>query len=189
MIAPDAGRSSAPGDNKGGVSVVIAQATLQSAVSLVLYEMQMLLGCAHTPPLMDRFFKNLQAEGLPLHARVLRDFFFTKVKQHGKRITRPDDIVAVDYFTITSAWPYTSAHLPPYLHANKERMDRALAHLSYDRLKYTGAGKRWLSAPLLQELGEKWFEFLHRLQERGEPAATWFTQQAPEYDVPLTPPL
>lgn len=168
---------------------MIPQATLQSAVRLVLYEMQMLLGCAHTPTLIDQFFENLRVEGLALHARVLRDFFFTKVNPTGNRSTAPTDIVALDYFTDASAWPHTSAHLPSYLHANKDRMDRALAHLSYDRRKYTGSDKGWLSAPLLQEIGEKWFEFLHRLQEKGEPAATWFMQQAPGYSVPLTPPL
>jgi hypothetical protein len=168
---------------------MIAQATLQSAVRLVLYEMQMLCACAHTPTVTDPFFENLRVEGSPLHARVLRDFFFTKVNQQGQRRTRPDDIVAVDYFATASAWPYTSAKLSPYLAATKERMDRALAHLSYDRLGYVGLGKEWSPSHLLLEIGAKWFEFLHRLQQQGEPAAAWYIQQAPSYDIPLTPPL
>jgi hypothetical protein len=119
---------------------MVTQATLLAAVSLVLYELQMLRGCARAPEPVSSLLKNLQVEGLPLHARVLHDFFFTKVNQQGHRITHADDIVAVDYFASASAWPYTSANLTPYLAGTKERMDRAFAYLSYDRLGYIGAG-------------------------------------------------
>ena len=168
---------------------MVAPATLQAAVRLVLYELQMLRECARAPEPVTSVLKNLQVEGLPLHARVLRDFFFTKVNRQGQRVTHADDIVAVDYFTSTSAWPYTSANLTAYLAASKERMDRALAHLSYDRLGYIGAGKEWSPSQLLLEVGDKWFEFLHQLQQNAEPAASWFIQQAPAYRVPVTPPL
>lgn len=168
---------------------MVAPVKLQEAVGLVLYELWMLRECAHGPEPDTQVLKNLQVEGLVLHARVLRDFFFTKVNTQGEPITRADDIVAVDYFTGTSAWPHTSANLSPYLVATKVLMDRALAHLSYDRLGYTGPGKGWWPSKLLLEIGDKWFEFLRRLQQDNEPAASWFIQQAPSHQVPVTPPF
>lgn len=52
-------------------------------------------------------------------------------------------------------WPHTSVSLPSYLYANKDRMNRAVAHLSYDRLNYVGEDKNWYPEPLLQEIGDK----------------------------------
>jgi hypothetical protein len=48
-------------------------------------------------PAGARVSRNLWYEGLVLHARVLRDFFFTKVDDKGKPATRNDDILAADY--------------------------------------------------------------------------------------------
>ncbi|HKI35229.1 MAG TPA: hypothetical protein VKA46_25455 [Gemmataceae bacterium] len=133
--------------------------------------------------------RNLWYEGLVLHARVLRDFFFTKVKENGKRDTRKDDIVAVDYFATPAAWAYTSKTLSPYLAKTKDRMDRTLAHLSFDRLQYKGQAKEWSSNSLLSEIGARWFDFLDQLQQRNEPAAVWFLELARKRQIPVSPPL
>ncbi len=166
---------------------------MSDAVGFVLYELWMLRECAHMPRPALRVPRNLWYEGLALHARVLRDFFFTKIYQNGKdkgkRATQAKDIVAVDYFATESSWPYTSNHLPPYLAENKERMDRALAHLSFDRLKYESSSKDWSAELLLSEIGAKWFEFLEKLEHGNETAAAWFRKHRRARLIRFSPPL
>jgi hypothetical protein len=165
---------------------------LRHGVQFVLYEVWMLRECAHLPRPADRVLRNLWYEGLALHGRVLRDFLFTKVhtgKHKGERATRPDDIVAVDYFSAPSSWPFTSNDLPQYLEKNKQRMDRALAHLSYDRIKYESEDKDWSARDLLSEIGEKWFDFIARLEQNKEPTAHWFRDHRRARLVPLSPPF
>ncbi len=160
------------------------------ATRFVAYELWMLRECADMPRPETRVAKNLWYEGLVLHTRVLRDFFFTKHNDDGKRVTHDRDIVAVDYFTLTtSSWPYTSHDLPPYLKQNKDRMDCALAHLSFGRLDYIGQDKDWSPVRLRDEIGAKWFEFLTKLQTLKEPAAAWFLEQAQRLKDPLVAPF
>lgn len=169
---------------------MIARANLQDAVAFVLYELWMLRECAHMAMPRAQVPRNLWYEGLVLHSRVLRDFFFTKVDNNtGKRIIRPDDIVATDYFATPIAWPYTSRDLSPYLKRNKERMDRALAHLSISRLKYEAGGKNWSASLLLSEIGAKWFEFIAKLEQDDEHVVSWFRKHRRAKLVPFLPPL
>jgi hypothetical protein len=166
---------------------LVAQPRFKEAVGLVLYELWMLRECAHMARPADRVSRNLWYEGIIIHARVLRDFFFTKVNEKGKRATCKDDIVAVDYFATGSAWRYTSQNLSPYLKGNKKRMDRALAHLSFDRLGYKD--KEWSQSHLLSEIGAMWFEFLEKLDKHNEPAAAWFRRHPRARFVSFSPPL
>lgn len=162
---------------------------LKEAVAFVLYELWMLRECAHMSRPATRVTRNLWYEGLVVHSRVLRDFFFTKVDKTGKPITLDDDIVAVKYFATPSTWPYTSRNLPPYLKENKERMDRSVVHLSFDRLTYQTEGKDWSATSLLSEIGDKWFEFLAKLEHENEPAASWFRNHRRARLVVFSPPL
>jgi hypothetical protein len=162
------------------------QAQRLEAARLVIYELWMLRECAVMPKPADRIVRNLWYEGLVLHARVLRDFFFTKHTDKGKRIAHEGDVVAVDYFRSASSWPYTSNDLPSYLKKNKDRMDWALAHLSFHRLGFTGLDKEWSADSLRSEIGTKWLEFIQQLQALGEPAAPSFVQHAKRLNVPLT---
>ena len=169
------------------------RANLMDSVGFVLYELWMLRECAHMAKPTNRVLRNLWYEGLVLHSRVLRDFFFTKVTQKGAnavvRRTHQEDIVAVDYFSVASLWPYNSSNLPAYLHANKERMDRTVAHLSFDRLKYSGNDKDWSAAILLSEIGAVWFEFLERLELDSKSTADWFRNHDRARLVRFSPPL
>jgi len=70
--------------------------------------------------------KNLFVEGFLLHARILRDFFIADPKQ--------DDVSARHFFEDPSQWRAPSSSLCPYLKANKVRIDKKLAHLTYSRL-------------------------------------------------------
>jgi len=75
------------------------------ATRFVAYELWMLRECAQMPKPAGRVARNMWYEVLVLHTRVLRDFFFTKHNDDGKRVTHDRDIVAVDYFTLTtSSW-------------------------------------------------------------------------------------
>ena len=168
---------------------MVARAKLQDSVGFVLYELWMLRECAHMARPHARVSRNLWYEGLVLHSRVLRDFFFTKVGKTGKRATHRNDIVAIDYFVTQSAWPYTSQDLSTYLKRNKERMDRSVAHLSIDRLKYEAGGKDWSARLLLSEIGAKWFEFIATLERDDEQVMSWFRKHRRARLVSFVPPL
>ena len=168
---------------------VPTQQEQKAAVKLVGYELWMLRECAAMPKPKTQVEKNLWYEGLVLHSRVLRDFFFTKYKQDGKRDARDTDIVAVDYFAAASSWHYTSQNLPPYLKQTKDRMDQTLAHLTFGRLKYTGSAKAWSTDDLRAEIGETWIEFIEKLQGLNEPAADWFLAEARRRKIPTVAPF
>ena len=68
-------------------------------------------------------------------------------------------------------------------------MDRALAHLSFHRLDWSGQQKEWSANSLRIEIGEKWFEFLEKLQTLNEPAAGRFLEQARRLKVPEVAPF
>ncbi|NLY01401.1 MAG: hypothetical protein GXY83_35365 [Rhodopirellula sp.] len=160
---------------------------LKAGAGFVLYELWMLQscaatkvdrtptpGCCQTPGHLD-VFQNLLCEGLVLHSRVLRDFFFTKVNSKAQRATFPDDIVAVDYFSRPTIWAHNSGALSPYLKNNKERMDKALAHLSVLRLEYQQTSdKEWDAGQLLLEINDKWFDFFTKLEKDNPERAAWF---------------
>jgi hypothetical protein len=61
----------------------VSQTKEEQAVELVIYEIWMLRSCCDKlkPPPQDKFIKNLLIENMVLHARVLRDFFFTKLNE------------------------------------------------------------------------------------------------------------
>ena len=160
----------------------------EQAVEFVIYEIWMVRSCYEklkSPP-QDNFLKNLLIENMVLHTRVLRDFFFTKLDDKKRPIKRDDDILASCY---CPSWSNTSDDYSAYLGENQKRMNKALAHLSYDRLIYKGKDKEWSPAALLEEIGNIWFKFLDTLRQNNEPAAGWFKEEASKFGVPVVPPL
>jgi hypothetical protein len=57
------------------------------------------------------------------------------------------------------------------LRQQKERLNRALAHLSYDRLDYDVTGKGWNFVLLIAEIQHVWAAFLKALPEERR---DWF---------------
>lgn len=157
----------------------------------IVYELMMLQRSAKMPkPRDDVFMRSLGFEGLVLHTRVLRDFFYKKLDRLGKLIEpKDDDILAVQYFALDSSWPYSYADMSKYLRDHKTRMDRALAHLSYDRLNYTGKDKAWDDKQIRDDIGGRWFEFLGKLQTLNDPAVPCFLYWARKYEVPIVAPF
>lgn len=94
-----------------------------------------------------------------LHARILRDFFLR---------TRPlpknadTDILAADFFDNPDEWskPTFSYLTEP---RTKERLDRALAHLTYDRIEYARTGQNWRTSSVAVELDGAWAAFIASL--------------------------
>ncbi len=161
----------------------------KEAVKFVVYELQMLWLCCRglePPPPEGKFLTNLLTEGMVLHARVLRDFFFTKLDKKKKLNTRDDDIVATHY---CPQWSYTSDNYPTYLKENKEQMDRALAHLSYDRLTYDEDDQKvWSPKEILEEISRIWSKFLETIQTDNNEAYGWFIGCAPKIKAPIEQP-
>ena len=77
-----------------------------------------------------------------LHARVLRDFFC-------RSGYKDDDVTAGEFISGWSAPPVSDYHT---LEGEKERLDKALAHLTTPRVQYDTSGKAWNLAAIRQEL-------------------------------------
>lgn len=77
-----------------------------------------------------------------LHARVLRDFFCSSGY-------KPDDVTAGEFVSGWSAPPVSDYHT---LDGEKERLNKALAHLTTTRVQYETNGKEWNLAAIRQEL-------------------------------------
>jgi len=97
-----------------------------------------------------------------LHARVLRDFFC-------RRRHRTDDVIAKDF---VRRWKPPRKTAYKYLLAEKDRMDKALAHLTTFRVKYDGDGKQWDLHKIKQELDQMIIRFLKEVEATAH--TSWF---------------
>lgn len=70
--------------------------------------------------------KSLFMEDFLLHARILREFFVGSPKK--------DDIIAAHFLDDPSKWESSRGSRCKQLMADKERLDKKLAHLTYSRL-------------------------------------------------------
>lgn len=96
-----------------------------------------------------------------IHARVLRDFFC-----RGRQ--RSDDIIASDF---VNGWTPPSASDYSYVSAQKDRLDKALAHLTTTRVKYDSEGKHWDLSKIKCEIDLMIESFLADLPDDRRP---WF---------------
>lgn len=136
--------------------------------SCVAYELEMLFwsmrrlnaGPSHY------FDRNVYLESALLHTRVLREFLFKK-----RNLNFPQDVRAVDFFDDDSEWSKDFAGICPYLSSEEERLDRALAHLSYDRIGYE-TNKSWDVRRVWSEIYGAWQSFFKALPPDRQ---TWFT--------------
>lgn len=117
----------------------------------------------------DVFEDNVRIEGALLHARVIYDFSFV--------LPRPNspDVSARHFFDDPSLWEPNVADHCPYLTARRQRLNRSVPHLSYDRLEYE-ADEDWDLHAAATELKGAWEYFLAALPaERRQ----WFTFTRP----------
>jgi hypothetical protein len=102
-----------------------------------------------------------------LHTRTLRDFFLRKRPLPKSAET---DILAADYFDALGEWVSpTCAYLTDP--RTKERLDRALAHVTYDRIGYSSTGKNWKTSQIADEIDNAWAAFLAALPSERR---AWF---------------
>ena len=120
-----------------------------------------------------------------LHARELRDFL-GRCRDELKPFEQTD-IVAGDFFDKPGEWvPHKIPSISPK--AERERLNRSLAHLAYDRAAYETTGKDWDFKPIFCEITAAWNAFLAALpDERKE----WFDEERDQRPVrrgrPRTP--
>ncbi|MBI3838808.1 MAG: hypothetical protein HY288_12860 [Planctomycetia bacterium] len=94
-------------------------------------------------------------ESFLVHTRVLRDFFW-----RGR--SRPDDVVAGDF---VGGWKMPSDSEYSYLFSHKDRLDKALAHLTTARVTYDSEGKGWAIREIENEIEPMIERFLRELPE------------------------
>jgi hypothetical protein len=104
---------------------------------------------------------SLLVECFLLHARVLRDFFCRS--KH-----KPDDVTADEF---VSGWSSPPASDYDTLHREKERLDKALAHLTTTRVQYDTSGIEWDLHAIRKELEDMIRQFLASLPTNK---AAWF---------------
>lgn len=134
-------------------------------VKKIKYEWDMLQYCyrriSHDQANADIHEQNLFLEAFLLHARVLKDFFI--------RDPRQDDVAAIHFFDDTAGWQKIKNTLCPYLRQHQRRLNKYLAHLTYDRLR---EDKVWEWGVIFNEIEYAWQQFFSLLpQERKE----WFS--------------
>lgn len=100
-------------------------------------------------------------ESFLIHARVLRDFFC-------RRRHKPDDVIASDF---VSGWTQPPASDYSYISAQKDRLDKALAHLTTTRVRYDSEGKQWDVVTIMREIKPMIERFLAELPDDRKP---WF---------------
>lgn len=94
----------------------------------------------------DGNFGNMALETFLLHARNLREFFYKQDK-------RSDDARACDFFTHRDSWEKLKPNETDSIAKVKNRADKELAHLTYQRYSGTPPEKIW-------DYGEIFFDFL-----------------------------
>ena len=141
----------------------------ETAEDPIVYEVDMLRQCASvlSKPL-DQLTQNIALESFLVHVRNLREFLYGAG-------TNRDDVVAGDFFPGPGQWEDINIRppMPKVIEANRERLNKALAHVSYSRLKYKGPAKAWPSQQMASELIAVVRVFLRHLpQDRS----AWFSR-------------
>jgi hypothetical protein len=111
---------------------------LQKAARFLGYEVQQL--CLSAVAFLNQTFfghpiNNATLESFLVHYRNVRDFLYPNGP-------RDDDIIGVDFLPDPSQWPFTLGDWKEVADLEKERLDRALAHLSYSRIVYEEENKK-----------------------------------------------
>jgi hypothetical protein len=112
---------------------------------------------------------NRALESLLLHARNVYDFFFVAPRNNCPDVSVPH------FFEDGQVWTPDLTQLCPYLDGQRERLNRSIQHLSYDRLAYEPT-KDWNISTLVTELAAVWDDFLSRLPPGRR---QWFARPVP----------
>lgn len=112
--------------------------------------------------------KNAVLEAFLLHARNMRNFLYCSRKDKDRKdespkvIVKDDDVLAEDFIDDSTQWQPPSK--TGYIWDEKERLDKALAHISYARIDYhLSNNKQWNIGEIMLQLAEVWEKFWHAL--------------------------
>ncbi|NOX52994.1 MAG: hypothetical protein GXP27_00865 [Planctomycetes bacterium] len=112
-----------------------------------------------------RYAQNCMLECLLLHTRLLYEFLTRETSWHD------DDILAVDFVEDPNEWTR-----PCFRYLNDDRIQRinkALAHLSYSRREYIGDRKLWDVRAIVTDIEAAWEHFMSHLDSDRR---KWFEQ-------------
>jgi hypothetical protein len=101
-----------------------------------------------------------------LHVRNIRDFLY-------KDESKNDDVLAIHYFKNPEEWKMLRPPIGDYLNGIKERLNKALAHISYTRLEYRKNNK-WNVIQIRNDLAKPWEVFLDALTAEQQ---KWFPEE------------
>lgn len=90
-----------------------------------------------------------------LHVRNLRDFLYNDSSPK-------DDVLATHFFDHPDDWRKKRPPMGEYLKSIRDRLNKALAHISYARLDYR-KDRRWNVAKIKHDLKTPWQAFLDTL--------------------------
>jgi hypothetical protein len=163
------------GSRNGDYNMHKSENEMKQAAELVVYEWKQFCWASRgseewqTGTGRDEYEDNSLKEVFLLHARVLRDFL-----NRSRARLKPyeeTDVLAEDFFD--TADPWKKRPTLSYLLEKKTQLDRALAHLSYDRISYKERGdKNWEYESITSELEEAFKMFLKALPAKRK---AWFT--------------
>lgn len=133
----------------------------EGIATYVLYEWDMFCRAGRLIPLvrpLEGPALNAVLESFLLHTRILVDFFFPDRPRHSVH----DGDVLVKHFLPT--WDKNFEECCPYINGELERLSKALAHLTYDRIGYEPS-KEWDCQKIFKELQDIWRCFWDQLSE------------------------
>ena len=107
--------------------------------------------------------RNVLLASFLIHARNVRAFLFPPPRP------KPDDVLAQQFLP---EWDEKVEKRCPYLDANRERLNKSLAHISYKRIEYEPK-KEWKYLEIHKEITDAWDDFFSRLPEEKR---EWFTR-------------
>lgn len=121
---------------------------------------------------------NHRIENALSHARVICDFLFAAPRGNCP------DVSARHFFDNPSQWTAAPDNLCPYIKQHRERLNRSVPHLSYDRLQYE-ANKEWDLHTIASEIKNAWEFFLSALPSQRR---QWFAPSTARQTGPYQPP-
>ncbi len=122
----------------------------------IWYEWDMLKQTAAHSPYRggDRIVGNAILESFLMHARVLKDFLYGE-----RKATHADDVLATHFFDDPAEWTTTRPPLGPYLTQHERRLQKMVAHFSYERPQWRGPAKNWKITNVRSEIHTAWEAF------------------------------
>jgi hypothetical protein len=135
---------------------------LRAASDHLFYEIQMLMGVAGvlgTGALGQSIVANALLESFTVHLRALLDFFYAENPY-------PTDVVAEDFFATPGQWTSMRASISLVLSKARGRVNKEVAHLTYDRQLVPADNKPWEFPKLAAEIGALVDLFLANVDKR-----------------------